>query len=163
MNCDTVCLSVCVSFFARFNLPRRAQDKQSKRNSQQEGWRFFHTRSAPWSYALDLDPLIEPLSQALNFMRTGAYTDGVAPFNRSGTMSISVPARLLPSSAWGLELNSAGKKTAVPPSLLVKTIILPGQARDKHREILRKAVFLQLHHLNHRPVTTWRWSAVSVQ
>ena len=63
-----------------------------------------------WNYALALDP--SNLSNgALSFERqgSGGWSVGMAPFNRTGSLSIKVKARRVPS--WGIFANSA----APPP------------------------------------------------
>ena len=66
------------------------------------------TEKARWNYALVVDP--QNPSKTLTFAPGCPYKAGAAPFNRTGPLSITASARLLPS--WGeLSVNSA----APPP------------------------------------------------
>ena len=71
---------------------------------------YFLRPTQPWRYSLDIN-FSEPLNNSLAFASTGPYVSDSAPFNRSGTVSVAVQARLLPPEAWPIELNSA----APPP------------------------------------------------
>jgi hypothetical protein len=71
---------------------------------------YFLRPTQPWRYSLAIN-FSEPLNSSLVLSSTGPYTNDSAPFNRSGTVSMAVQARLLPPEAWPLELNSA----APPP------------------------------------------------
>ena len=69
---------------------------------------YYLQPTAQWNYGLAIDRQ-KPPSASLHFARGEGYKEGAPPFNRTGPLSISVQARLLPG--WGLSKNSA----APPP------------------------------------------------
>ena len=68
---------------------------------------YYLNRNSAWNFALVIDR--NHPTKTLQFVRGAAYDDGAAPFNRSGPLSITASARLVPG--WTEALNSA----APPP------------------------------------------------
>ena len=68
---------------------------------------YYLNPTMEWNYALKADPT-NP-SASLTFAPGAPYTDGAAPFNRTGPLTISAKVQQVPS--WGMAVNSA----APPP------------------------------------------------